>query len=302
MSAHQTVRRARPAFTLVEMLVVLAIIVVLAGLLLAFMPSLASQTAESGGAASLQGWLNISRQKAIRNQNPYGLRIWINDTSTMLATECSYIEQPEDFTSITGTITTSTVNVANDTINFTGVDVTGGLGTNTALWPIQPGDYLEVLGSGLMHQIISIDGVNQRLLLSTGTPLPITSATGWRIVRAPRVVNDERLTMPSDVVIDLSTNGTYGNALPTLTAQGTMGGSIDVLFGPSGSVLGGNMSTTFLALWVRMPDTSPPTATNPNPPAVVFAGAPTVIAVFRQTGFVGAYPPIPGTTPYSGIF
>jgi prepilin-type N-terminal cleavage/methylation domain-containing protein len=287
----------RAGFTLVEMMVVLAIIAILAALLLAFMPSIASQTAESNGAANLQGWLNIARQKAIRNQNPYGLRIWIPDTSTMLATECSYIEQPEDFTSTTGTITTSTTNVANDTINFSGVDVTGGLGANSTQWPIQAGDYLEVLGSGLMHQIAAVDGANQRLLLTTGTPFPISSAIGWRIMRSPRVVNDERLAMPGDVIIDLTTNTTYSNPLPTVAAQGAAGGSIDVLFGPSGAVLGGNMSTTFLALWVRLPDTGPGGNVNN-----VFAGTPTVIAVFRQTGLVGAYPPIPGATPYANIY
>src|SRR5438067_6051213 len=92
-------RREPAGFTLIELLVVIAIIVFLAALLIAFFPSINAQTAEANGAVDLQGWLNIARQKAIRNQNPYGLRLWVQSQNMPLGwvTECQYIEQPDDF-------------------------------------------------------------------------------------------------------------------------------------------------------------------------------------------------------------
>jgi prepilin-type N-terminal cleavage/methylation domain-containing protein len=303
MRTRQYISASRTGFTLVEMMVVLAIIAILAALLLAFLPSLASQTAEANGAANLQGWLNIARQKAVRNQNAYGLRVWISDLTNFWATECSYIEQPDDFTSTTATISVSTTKTTNDTVTFGApVDLTGGLATSD-LWPVQPGDYLEVLGSGLMHQITSVDGVNQRVLLNTGTPFAIAGATSWRIVRAPRVVSDEKLSLPADVVIDFGASVlSYGHApprtqVPPAPAVAT-GYYYDILFGPSGALLNSNGSTTFVAVWVRLPDTSPPGTNIGN----VFAGSPTVIAVFQQTGLVGAYPPVYGGTPYVNIY
>src|SRR6266581_4234766 len=84
MRVTQTINRKRTGFTLVELLVVMAIIAFLAALLVAFLPSIASQTAEANAAVNLQGWLNIARQKAVRNQNPYGLRLWVKDTSLLV--------------------------------------------------------------------------------------------------------------------------------------------------------------------------------------------------------------------------
>ena len=46
--------------------------------------------------------------------------------------------------------------------------------------------------------------------------------------------------------------------------------------------------------WVRQPD--------PAAASDIFAGAPTVIAVFAQTGLVAAYPPVKtGANPYVDI-
>jgi hypothetical protein len=88
------------------MLVAISIIVVLAGLLIMFLPSITANTSESQGAVNLQGWLNIARQKAIRNQSPYGVRFWLKDPTLSppapagqrcyWVTDLSYIEQPDD--------------------------------------------------------------------------------------------------------------------------------------------------------------------------------------------------------------
>src|SRR5439155_13869089 len=129
-------RNERSGFTLVELLVVIAIIAFLAALLVASYPSISSQTAEANGAADLQGWLNIARQKAIRNQQPYGLRLWVKqdgqptatdtDFSNMWVRECQYIDQPDDFTG--GNLYTTSDNATD--VYIVGVDVTGGFSSS----------------------------------------------------------------------------------------------------------------------------------------------------------------------------
>jgi prepilin-type N-terminal cleavage/methylation domain-containing protein len=287
----------RAAFTLVELMVVLAIILFLTALLVAFLPAVYSQNAESQGAVNLQGWLNIARQKAIRNQNPYGLRLWVNsqNLATLQVVECQYIEQPDDFTSQTATI--SALIPPYNTVNFTGIDLTGGMGGNASLYPVQPNDYLEVLGTGLMHQVIGVSSPTT-LIIATPLPFPLNAATNFRIMRQARVIGSETLPLPDGVVVDLQTNTTYNNPLPTFQyvppQPNATGAYVDVLFSPAGSLLG--VSQGYLAFWVRQPDLSAV-----GSPTNVFSGSPTIIAVFAQTGLVGAYPPVPGATPYSDI-
>ncbi len=322
-------RRTRAGFTLVELLVVIAIIAFLAALIIAFFPSINAQSAEANGAANLQGWLNIARQKAIRNQNPYGLRMWVKDTTlftpplaspTFFVSECQYIEQPDDFVGGTLYTTSDGATVA----NIYGVDVTGGFSDPT-LYPVQAGDYLEVLGTGLMHSIAyptstsvqyNLGNTTSSIQISSGipfaigsqppaTPPPYTPAPGiatYRILRAPRVIGSETLPLPGGVFIDLQTNTTYSNALPIVYLYPPQppvnpppnGAYVDVLFSPSGAVMTPGVTGGTMNLWVRQPDT--------NSPGNAFAGNPTIIAVFAQTGFVGAFPPsASAASPYVDI-
>jgi prepilin-type N-terminal cleavage/methylation domain-containing protein len=302
MHTPRKIRALRRGFTLTELLVVIAIILFLAALVVAMLPSIASQTSEAQGAANLQGWLNIARQKAVRNQSPYGLRLWVQNAATMWVTECQYIEQPDDFTG--GTLYTQSDGATD--VYISGVDVTGGFsaGGDPTLYSVQSGDYLEVLGTGLMHSIaqptiaipnpIQYNGGTNTSYIAINTPIPFqvvqtgATSTNYRILRAPRVIGEERLALPTDVIVDLSTNTTYGNPLP-VTNLPTGGAYVDVLFSPSGSVITRGLSTSYMALWVRLPDTSNAPGASP---ANAFAGTPTIIAVWGQTGLVGAYPPV----------
>jgi prepilin-type N-terminal cleavage/methylation domain-containing protein len=299
-------RSGRPGFTLIELLVVMAIIALLAALVIAFFPSIASQTSEAQGAANFQSWLNIARQKALRNQQPFGLRLWVSsqNINTLWVTDCQYIEQPDDWPGNTGTsiVSTAQTTVPNDTVTLS-ADVTGGFGggSDPAQWPVQIGDSLEVLGSGLMHRILNINGTTNQLVLNSGLPFAVSNATNFRILRQPRVVPDDPTSLPSGVVVDLATNNANGNPLPITPVYALglpppvnppTGYYVDVLFSPSGAVITPGLTTNYMAFFVRLPD--------PNNPNNAFYGTPSVIAVWSQSGLVGAYNPTPGN-PYVDV-
>ncbi|MBM3997247.1 MAG: prepilin-type N-terminal cleavage/methylation domain-containing protein, partial [Planctomycetes bacterium] len=61
-------QRKRPGYTLIELLVVISLIAVLAALTMAFFPSAAASARESRAGMNLQGWLNVAKQRALRDQ------------------------------------------------------------------------------------------------------------------------------------------------------------------------------------------------------------------------------------------
>src|SRR5437588_10342280 len=65
----------RRGFTLVEMLVVLALMLVLAALAVAFVPRMNERAKTPRGASQLQMWLLIARQWAKRDNIPTGIRL-----------------------------------------------------------------------------------------------------------------------------------------------------------------------------------------------------------------------------------
>ena len=275
----------RRGFTLVELLVVMALMAVLATLTIAFFPSAASSARESRAAIQVQSWLNIAKQKALRDQAPRGLRLWVNPSAVAgitpipnAVTDCQYLEQPDDFTG--GSISTG-ASLSN--INGT-VDLTNG-DTNPLYWSVQPGDYLEVMGTGLMHQIQSISGTS--FTITPPRPYALAATMNYRIIRAPRPVGEETLKLPEGTVIDLATNSVV-NPLPQVDP-----GYVDILFSPSGQVISRNVTTANIHLWVRAPINDPVQASDP------FAGDPTIVSIFVRTGYVGAFPPArPPANPY----
>jgi prepilin-type N-terminal cleavage/methylation domain-containing protein len=344
----------RSGFTLIELLVVISIIAFLAALVIAFFPSINAQTAEAQGAVNLQGYLTGARQKAIRNQNPVGLRFWmknvVDNTQPFFrqVTECQYIEQPDDYVAPdNSTMLMSTLDPAlfglppavwtNRIVAISGIDVSNGTYNpapgfylanpqlyDQKLFDVQSGDNLEAFRSGLMHSIMTqwpasgqppiqvAAGNISVFFLNTALPFPIpatASTSNYRIMRQPRVLGDETLPFPNQVVVDINVNlnnidpakgnnnvnyppvmdSRYVNPLPItyIFPPGNpvpSGGYVDVLFSPSGTVLSSTRVDT-MNFWVRRVDSS-----NPRH---VLAGQPTVIAVFVRTGFVGAYAPLP---------
>src|SRR5439155_20701225 len=76
-------------------------------------------------------------------------------------------------------------------VDFTDVNFHGGFGPDAPeLWPVRPGDYLELQGGGPMHRIEKVlTGSRLRVVQSSPTPpfpLAIPATSEYRITRAPR--------------------------------------------------------------------------------------------------------------------
>ena len=267
------------AFTLVELLVVIALIMVLGGIAVMFVPRIEEGQRAARGASLLQGWLNIAKQRALRDQQARGLRLYV---SGGIVTDCQYLDQPDDFTG--GTLTAT---AGSNTVTIT-ADLSGGF-ANSSLWPVQPGDYLLIQSSGLVHQITANNGSNT-LTLASALTYGVNATPNYRILRAPRVSGEEKLSLPQNIAINVATNATYaaapfGNALAT-----NSDGNIDILFAPSGNVIGDQAGTDKIILWVC--DTS--LANTP------WDGEPTLITVYTRSGLVAPVPVDPDGINYNG--
>jgi prepilin-type N-terminal cleavage/methylation domain-containing protein len=299
----------RPGFTLIELIVVISIIAFMAGLGVLLIPNLNEQQRAPRGAFMLQQTLMGARNRALRDGAPRGVRLLIDSSNPGFVKQVQYIEQPDDFIVLPGVaqdpfnatrflpfrrIYSATTLVGGQTVQqivleapVAGApnpapDFSGNTGIDRTLWPVQPGDYLEING-GLPHLITSMPDALTLQLAST-LPAQIPQANpvaNYRILRTPRVSADDPIDLPDDIAIDLTTNTTYGNPLPTNTitdpVSGTTTTTIDILFAPSGAVVGRGTSTEAIYLWVR--DTS----------LNLFEGDNTLVVVYVRTGMAAAY-------------
>lgn len=275
--------RRRHGFTLIELLVVISLIGVLAALAVLFVPALGDKERAARGGQMLQQWLQQARQKAQRDQSPRGVRVLPPANGTFV-TQCQFIEVPEDFTG--GKI-----------IRLSSTKVKNNSGINYRDF-IAIGDYLEILGNGLMYRIVNIEesvtpGLGDTLVVQApgfdqppNFVLEFQETTHYRILRQPRVTNDELLQFPDGVAIDVNPTLYPGYSMPPQTPPV----AIDLVFTPSGQLILPQATTDAVCLLVR--DMEGLNA---------YGGDSTIIAVHVRSGLVAAHPPADGPDPFQFV-
>jgi prepilin-type N-terminal cleavage/methylation domain-containing protein len=278
--------RNRSGFTLIELLVVIGIIVVFATLIVAVAPAFGDRQRASRGASMLQSWLNLAKQRALRDRKQVGVRL---PTGTSYITELLYIEAPDE--SLGGTVVVPAPPSGNASPNYSVVllNTTAVItaGVNALL---QPEDVILIPGFD-PRRIVSISGSAPNYLLTLDQPLTNTPSmtSAYRLSRKARpIVGEQVLQMPKDVAIDISYDtsaaaGTIPSWYRMYPPQANTGGSnpFDILFSPAGQVIGpeGSLGSR-ICLWVR--DVSYPA----NNPTQMPPGYNTLITVYTRTGHV----------------
>jgi prepilin-type N-terminal cleavage/methylation domain-containing protein len=283
----------RRAFTLIEMVVVMGIVLMLAALSVYMLPRIQDNVRVSQAADRLQGWLFNAKQRAKRDGLPTGIR-FVYDANNYVGfdpngtvTQLFYVQQPEDYSQ--GSYTSA---VSATVAQFQGAGLTNQIGS---LYPAMSGDYLEIFGGPL--RIISgnatVSGGNENLPLNAATTpldttaLPAASSSAgpnYRIIRQARPLPGEQpLNLPDQTAVYLNassgtTAGSWG--LPTLS-----GGYLDIVFAPAGNVM--NATSPLYCFFVQ--DTGPGVA------------APSLIAITTRSGFIASHPPAP-VPPSTTIF
>jgi prepilin-type N-terminal cleavage/methylation domain-containing protein len=280
--------RRRDGFTLVEMLVVIVIILVIASLVVALTPKLAGNQKVVSASDLLQGWLLNAKQRALRDQMPTGIRLLPGATTTNYVTDVQYIQQPPDFTVAPGVVSDSggnlypvrrlsiTAGSTTATLEGSGPPDFSGNISNSAYWPVQTGDYLDVYPDGLVHQISAVAA--NTLTLSSAVTNAVNLTQQYRIIRSPRVLTGEKpLQLPQDTAIDVNSTASVSQGT---TNNGLSAPPTDILFSPSGGVLGwGTAQTDRIILWVR--DVTLDSQTD---------GDPRLVVINVRTGFIAVHP------------
>lgn len=297
---------SRRAFTLVEMLVVMSIIALLAGISVYAFAPFRNKSAVNNGGVLLQSWLTAAKQRALRDQRNIGIRLLAGDEVTddsgirltWLVTKCVFIEQQDD---IVGTLFSQP-----QLTKFT---------TDVSLPLIVKEDYayMEING-GLLHQIKAAGGNSIELFAPISSSIPQVPGATFRIYRSPKTLTnladagsdgsvsatEDILRMPFGAGIHLKANVDFPGPTASLPnkpfALTPAMQPLDIVFTPGGSVLFPSPNYDKIVLWV--------TATNRNSTGAVnpLQGQPNCVVVNSRTGFIAGYTiDIGSGNPYSQI-
>ena len=312
---YKTIKIAdrRNAFTLMEMLVAITIIVVLAALAAAFAPRIDDNQKLSRAVDNLEQWLLTAKMRARRDGLATGLRFVqapgdANSTYGPSYSQFQYIQQPDPLSG--GILLPSTTNplpsgtwipapsppfpsglllnggyiasAAGGTVTFENVDFSlGGIPSNQ--WLVQPGDYLGINGGGVYY-IAAVTSSTTLQLGSTSYDLalniPTTSpTTNYRIIRQPRIlIGEEPLALPNNYAANFGPLPGITPATSGCNVANGPSGFPEILFSPMGAVIGSNAGnpTIVISVW----DT---TMEVPDPNRVG------VVGIQSRSGFIGAY-------------
>jgi len=304
----------RRAFTLVELLVVVGLILLVTAMGLYFVPSINNEQRATQAGTQLQQWIEITKQRAARDRAPRGIRLLPGTANNYQVTQLVYTEQPPDFwlgagsTFSTGFSPAPPNGSGLPVVNFVGgtTTLTGGRGMpknflpnvpppkgtkdpNAGRYPVQPGDRIALGGSEEIHSILAVSDTLQLTLVppppagvgyATST---FINATQYRIIRQPRSIGDDPLQMPANIIIDCATRNVAGNVYDLQPYMQTQG-YIDIMFSPDGRVIGQLAGLDKIILWVR------DVTVFGGPGESPVQGDPALVCVYPRTGLVAAYP------------
>jgi prepilin-type N-terminal cleavage/methylation domain-containing protein len=308
----------RAGFTLIEMVVVIALALVLTALVAFVIPS-SNTRAASNGADRLQGWLLVAKQRALRDRLPRGLRLV--DDGTSIVTQLQYVEVPDPFVPPQGSslrILPPGANLAPIPANAQSYWVadltTGAYPADGGL--LQEGDYIDITDDTNVRRIAGPNTTPalvtylppQQYAASPGvlpftryalvsTPMGLTTNsltvnTGFRFVRgAQPIMGDPVLTMPKGSGIAYVNTDNQGLPNSVWNYQFPMAGSstsakiTDIIFAPGGQVITPGVNGA-ITLWVYDTTQTDPTTGGPDPNL----GSNSLVNIYHRTGKIGAFP------------
>ncbi|MEI7684131.1 MAG: prepilin-type N-terminal cleavage/methylation domain-containing protein [Planctomycetota bacterium] len=299
----------RRGFTLVELLVVMAIFAVIATIGIYAMQPFSARSTVTNSGIIVQQWLNAAKMRAVRNRVPCGIRLLpgdeiVADDGTPLpsmVTKCVFIEQPDDILGA-GIVTDGA-----DKMRFT-------LPANSAMpATLPPRSFLEVNG-GTLHEIESGDGTTIRLVNQFPYAIPQNSGVLYRIILPPLISTSTSATASTQEVlrlqrgsaINLTANSSLNvapNNVPanftTPYALSVLSPPLDIMFAPNGAVTTANINGDKIALWITGTRRNNSTTLPIDP----MQGQPTIVVIATRTGAIGAFPAdmTPGGNPYSQV-
>ena len=138
----------RNGVTLIELLVVIGIITTLATMIVAIAPRFGERQRASRGAGQLQSWLNLAKQRALRDRRPVGIRIPYQANSSYV-TELQYIEVPDE--SIGGTVTVPYPTAGTPNYSLVQLTTTAVISPGAANALLLPGDVILIPGRDTLH-------------------------------------------------------------------------------------------------------------------------------------------------------
>ena len=258
----------RSAFTLVEMLVVITILLVMMGMTVAaFNVSLEGERIRSG-ASQIQSYLAGGRDRATFAGRPCGVRFILDELDPPLVRSMLYIQVPDDWQQ--GSFIVN--NVQNDTTSSLLVEELTDQGNSTTSWGDMDVDLLlntvqlrkpRIMIQGHWYTVIDKGILQNRRFLrirprfrgSVGTRV---EDGDYRLRLQPAIMpGQEPVLLPTGVVIDLHQcrrkhTSPFAETLPqSWNPNNTFLPALDILFSPNGTVIGPEASKGVIHLLVN---------------------------------------------------